>query len=1088
MSKIALNTGFIVNLNYPVKGKKGRGILMKRIKKVFAVLLSLAMVLTLLPAMALADTEDSGTENNSNVVVSKTATLEDDGTYTIELSAYATGTTTTVTEKSGVPLDIVLVLDQSGSMANSNYVTPLKNAVTNFVKAISDNGKEYQVDHRIALVGYASRYDSSSKWTNTGLFINGALYNYQTEGSTTETTRLTSKDYQDALVSVNDGDGNVNSSITSAISVLNGKGATYTNYGMEMANGIFENNPIPDDSNRKRIVVVFTDGEPGSTGYDSTIANLALKESYETKNTYGATVYTVGLYSNANDNVTTFMNFLSSNYPTAKTVQTSGYVYTAVYSSELDPTQTYYVRRYNNSDYTAVKYSDGQWKASNSSGQGGGYSQTYTPKTSATDTSYNSYQFYARITASEPAQAASKYYMTTANSGELNAIFQNITNDIQNPTTSVTLDAESVMRDVIADGFKLPENDDTSANVTIKTVAGSTTDGQNITWGTETTSSAGITASVNGQNIDITGFNYSEKYIAPSHDGEKLIVTIKGVEATDAAITNEEVDTNAATSGIYAKDAEEPAVTFPQPSTILTSKSYVLDYAKEVTLNSSDWKQSSLKKISGDMAKNAASVSAQYGTVTRSGDSVKYQPTTTKWDGYDSFYAFGTTTDVTIKAASANANGNLWSKISVIPANNVYYEDDFVTDKSTGTVGIEYTGNWTIDGTAESNTTSDPVSTEGVDSVHGWEDALADDAAYSDGSAHKLETGATATFTFTGTGVDIYSRTDMTTGTVTANLYTGEEAKKANIKKALIVDNKSVTGEQYYQIPTLAFENLDYGTYTVKITVTNQAENRTTYYLDGIRVYNPVKEDATVSEAYGQNEINAVFTQARTLLTSGSAAFIDEGNDETGESTGTSAAGDYTVSEVGKIAPENEIYLSKNQSIVLRTNGNSSNTYYLGLKAPQGATIAEITNGAGKSEVNIGHATDLYYEITPDNEGNIVVKNVGDNLLSITKLRTAGSGESGVAALSADEAVDVARTFMTANYVSYMAVAASDEELTEQDTPVVTEPEETIAEEPGEVIIENPQESEAEQEQPISVNNSWIRNLFSSFKGLFVRR
>lgn len=93
--------------------------MLKRNKKLasrlLAALMALACVLTLLPGAAMAAGEDDG----GKMVVDKTATLEDDGTYTIELSAYATGQTTTETIKTGKPLDIVLVLDQSGSMADS---------------------------------------------------------------------------------------------------------------------------------------------------------------------------------------------------------------------------------------------------------------------------------------------------------------------------------------------------------------------------------------------------------------------------------------------------------------------------------------------------------------------------------------------------------------------------------------------------------------------------------------------------------------------------------------------------------------------------------------------------------------------------------------------------------------------------------------------------------------------------------------------------------------------------------------------------------------------------------------------------------
>ena len=56
----------------------------------------------------------------------------------------------------------------------------------------------------------------------------------------------------------------------------------------------------------------------------STEASSAVSKSYDTKQTYGATVYTVGLYSNAGTNVTNFMNYLSSNYPSARSMNNAG--------------------------------------------------------------------------------------------------------------------------------------------------------------------------------------------------------------------------------------------------------------------------------------------------------------------------------------------------------------------------------------------------------------------------------------------------------------------------------------------------------------------------------------------------------------------------------------------------------------------------------------------------------------------------------------------------------------------------------------------------------------------------------------------
>ena len=1071
-----------------------------KIKRIFTAVLSLIMVLTMLPSMVFAagnsDTStDGSTVSENGLTLTKTATLENDGTYTINLEAYATGTTTTVTEKSGTPLDIVLVIDQSGSMYTSNYLQPMKNAVTSFVNSISDNAKEYNVDHRIAIVGYASdEGDGPSNsgiingddddWVNTGLYVNGEFKNYETpEGytpiysdqmdqnetyyirdgwsyeeityntqyqswgyyywgswesitpKTSENDRwntqvytyseggsLTASDYQNALVSVNttDGEGNVSvtESITTAIDSLAASGATRTSYGMEMANQVFANNSI-EGTERQRIVVVFTDGQPGFSGYESGEANNAIGEAYTTKQTYGAKVYTIGLYSEAGNNVTNFMNYLSSNYPNARSTNNHG----------------------------------------------------------------------------QPvSESERKYYQTTDDVSELEDIFTNISQDIQHPSTEVTLDANAVMKDIMGTGFVIPSGYDVSKNVSIQTVKGSTNDNSNYSWGDTTTSPDGINASVSadGNAIEVTGFDYAANYIATGHNGAKLVVQIRGILPTDDAVTNDKVSTNNAESGVYASSTSETAaLTFPEPQTILTSKAYVLDYAKETALTGLD-QNSSVTAIADTMksvdATEDIAVTGTYGNSALSQNSVSYTPKTTNWDGYDNLYVFGKTTDATVTAASANTNGNLWSKVSVIPANNVYYEDDFVTDTTSGTVGIVYTGSWDPDGTSANNTET------ANNAVHGgWvenDTGLSNDATYSDGSAQKGTTGATATFTFTGTGVDVYSRTDMTTGTITANLYTGETASKANISKSLIVDNKSASGT-YYQIPTVSFEDLEYGTYTVKITVTNAAEddgNRVTYYLDGIRVYNPIQDqesDEIVNEAY-KDELGAVFTSARDLLQSGSAAFIDEGED------GKSAVGDYTNSEVGKLAPENEIYLSKGQSITLKVDTTSGDTYYLGLKAPAGsATTAEITNGGEKSNLTISHSTDLYYKVTPNTDGTIVVTNTGDNLLSITKLRTTGSGTAGLAVIGEDEALNAVAAFKTASYVEYTEETTTEDEITEDETTSEETVEEGTVDE-DDIVIENPDDSgsQSEQNQETEENTesqSWISNLFNGIKNLFSR-
>lgn len=1065
-----------------------------KIKRIFAAILSLAMVFTMLPATAMA-ADGETTVGSSGVVTNKTATLTDDGTYTINLEAYATGSTTTVTttEKSGVPLDIILVLDESGSMEGT-YLRNLKTAVGSFIDSIADNAAEYNVDHRIAIVGFAGdEYTGSHSefyYANSELFIGDTQYNYHSggkESTYSSNNNLAEDHYDEAFQSVTTETGRAN--LDDSVEALAAKGGTHPEIGFDMANGIFQANDNAytdtegNPAERKRIVVMFTDGEPGDTDFSSSVAEDTIEQAYTTKNTYGATVYTVGLYSNAtaqNNNVNKFMNRVSSNYPTAQTFNDQGqYTYTPVYN--LDQSKTYYVLR--NNRYTEVSYSDWfGWRDDNW--------REYTPKTSANGSGT---QFYERVNQNAPTQADTKYYMTTSNSSELENIFTNISEDVTSgsSTTTVTLDAEAVLRDVMANGLVMTD----ATEINVKTVSATATVGSDnqvvITEGTETTTSESVTAqkAADNKTVTVTNFNYSEKYIATEHPGEILKVEITGVIPTAETATDQVIDTNDSVSGIYDKEGELGA-TFPEPQTILTSKAYVLDYAKETALTGLDQNSSVTAIVDTMRAVSAAdnAVTGTYGNSALSQNSVSYTPKTTSWDGYDNLYVFGETTNETVTSVSANANGNLWSKVSVIPANNVYYEDDFVTDTTSGTVGIVYTGSWDPDGTSVNNGET------ANNAVHGgWvenDTGLSNDATYSDGSAQKGTTGATATFTFTGTGVDVYSRTDMTTGTITANLYTGETASKANISKSLIVDNKSASGT-YYQIPTVSFNDLEYGTYTVKITVTNAAEDdgkRVTYYLDGIRVYNPIQDqesDEIVSGAY-KDELGAVFTSARDLLQSGGAAFIDE------DANGSSAVGDYTTSEVGKLAPENEIYLSKGQSITLKVNTTSGNTYYLGLKAPAGsATTAAITNGGEKSNLTISHSTDLYYKVTPNTDGTIVVTNTGDNLLSITKLRTTGSGTAGLAVIGEDEALNAVAAFKTASYVEYTEETITEDEITEDETTSEETVEEGTVDE-DDIVIENPDDSgsQSEQNQETEENTgsqSWISNLFNGIKNLFSR-
>lgn len=1034
----------------------------KAFRNVLAFLTVLTMMLGMLPTTLLAaNTDDSGTAGESGMHLSKTARLEDDGTYTINLEAYATGKTTTTTTKEAVPLDIVLVLDQSGSMSDNmnSYTYTLENKNGYSYKNIGKNtryyldsdGNYYQVQRGTASLGewwevtdrcYYLYYEKDSiryylngdkvdedmptKYINSETPIwNGQLYSRTTNtmkklsalkdavsnfvGVVKEKATTDKVNHRIAMVGFASESGYGDN--TEILSVdgrnnSNNVGVKYDENNTDYVNAIqnaFQDTSTPAGNTMLNNAINALDAE-GATRAD---LGMTMAKSILDKNEFKTDSKRKQLVIMFTDGSPTDSNVFEDEVANAtisasKNLKTQG-------------TTVYTIGIFEGADPTSISTKANQYM------------------------NYVSTNYPLAESLNEPKEGSNKgYYLAASSADGLNKIFESISNTITTPSTTVALNENAVMKDILSDDFTLPEGYNAEDKISISTVSGSTTDGENMTWGDVESSPTGVVATKEQEDniIDITGFDYSQEFIAPKHNGKKLVVTIKGVIPKDSAATGEKVYTNNEASGIYAEGATEPAAKFPQPQVVLTNKAYVLDYAKPVTLSPLDWKMSSDNMaITKSIGEKAADYTPEYGLLDNT--SLVYSPKTTNWDGYDKFYAFGKTTDDNTE--KINGNKNLWSRVSVLPANNVYYEDDFETNEATETVGIEYTGKWS---TVSSDTESANTESANTEIHGGWKNAaLADDTKYSDGSAHmadaddKGETGkaATATFTFSGTGVDIYSHTNVSAGRVSAILKSVNADGEKTVVKALIMDNKSVG--DYYQIPTLSFGPLEYGKYEVKLVVAaagrkETTERRSTYYLDGIRVYNPIKDketDTVVKNAYGTDMLNATFKEVRDILLDTGTA---EGNlakeavvflDRTTVDENTTS---NRVAEFKDYGPKNEVYLAAGQKIAFEVT-NSNVGYYVGLKAPEGNTTVSVTNNTdATSFIPINHSTDLYYKITPvtagEYEGCILIKNTGDHLLSITKIYY-NSTEGGIEGIS--------------DTVNTQSAASSTETVNEVTTP-----------------------------------------------------
>lgn len=236
-----------------------------------------------------------------------------DSAFITALSALSS--TSNVKSSSTTPLDIVLVLDASGSMDDSmdggtKRIDALKSAANNFVnhiaeqnQGISDSSKQ----HQVSIVKFSG--DKSAAVGNDTYYRGGYEYNYS--------------QVMKAMSPCTDA-----AAFRNTINSIDPAGSTRADYGLQLADSQTSNR-----EDAKKIVIFFTDGSPtSSSGFESEVASSAVSAAKAMKDKK-ATVYTVGIFSGADpsadpsgaSNENKFMHAVSSNYPEAAYTQNSGF-------------------------------------------------------------------------------------------------------------------------------------------------------------------------------------------------------------------------------------------------------------------------------------------------------------------------------------------------------------------------------------------------------------------------------------------------------------------------------------------------------------------------------------------------------------------------------------------------------------------------------------------------------------------------------------------------------------------------------------------------------------------------------------------
>jgi len=456
---------------------------------------------------------------------SKSVSENTDGTWNINLEAFATGDVSVQTNT--MPADIVLTFDTSGSMAyslgNTTRMAALKSAANAFIDNVYANQTttnaslpvDEQITHRIAITTFAT--DGTDR-TNGFYELNAS---------------------------------NV-AALKAIVGGLSANGGTNTAGGLLKAQEYFTVNSDPSQvirTDANPIEVLFTDGIPtfstdasgdqlGGSGGDfcNDGAAQAIQYANQIKNNdiNTATVYTIGIFGGADpdecpldigntsssyseeERANGMMNYISSNYPEANATYTAGYD-------------------------SWFGWNDG--------------TMTVTPGTPAS-------------------QSDGGYYLTTDNESGLNDIFDRIISHIN--VTTIDLGAEATLIDTITNEFILPAS---GANISVHKVAYIGRDG-NDNWTFDEANAEDITSALTitqgADSIEITGFDYAANAVYDmdpttgevGSSGYKIVVTFT-IDRSPSFYGGNAVPTNVNTSGIYDKNDtlvenfEEPAADVP---------------------------------------------------------------------------------------------------------------------------------------------------------------------------------------------------------------------------------------------------------------------------------------------------------------------------------------------------------------------------------------------------------------------------------------------------------------------------------------------------------------------------------------------
>lgn len=539
----------------------------------------------------------------------------------------------------------------------------------------------------------------------------------------------------------------------------------------------------------------------------------------------------------------------------------------------------------------------------------------------------------------------------------------------------------------------------------------------------------------------------------------------ENAKVTDSGITYTGTKTGSDT--YYYKVGDYGPVAVTVYSYDVADNIYVLDYSLPVELNGDGFGlmvNDTLTLTENPYATTASTLGVTDGSATTNYGTFTYgteeKPTSLKYtmssfmNGEDSVKVQVQVLENGADEITTKTGVVMEETVKVVPANVVYYEDDFpgITYINTDKNGWAHYKTDDSEGNEQSADQdrpygSDPNYSEDKDTTYtklvmdtsdlnAYQQSVIDylneqlglvGGDSSNGTISELvvaETADVLTFEFRGTGFEIVSRTTQEQyAVVSVKVERKNRENDYTVVKQFPVITESKGGD-LYQVPIISVTGMDAAEYKVTLTAAGSASKTRVLYIDGVRIYEPLA-GLEYADYYNPDEANAKFYEIKSLIGEGKAIYTDisDTGDETRLMTGTTYIEDINgetllietedVDQYLKLGPNNELYISGQMSnsflaLFLYPDANMDKNartiqigahrkadYDLGptsIDLVYGSTANAILDGTHKYTVDSG--TEQYYEIDP---ADLVYDQANNRYLLLVGTKDANPGYSALA-------------------------------------------------------------------------------------------